>query len=38
VCEGLIEPRPLGTCTTGLVPEELLATGAIQGVGLEIEA
>ena len=38
VCEGLIEPRPLGTCTAGLVREDLLATGAVQGVGLEIEA
>ena len=38
VREGLIEPGPLGTCATGLVREELLATGAFQGVGLEIEA
>jgi hypothetical protein len=38
VCEGLIEPWPRGTGTTGLVREELLAAGAIQGVGLEIEA
>jgi hypothetical protein len=37
VREGLIEPRPLGTSATGPVREELLATGAIQGVGLEIE-
>ena len=38
VCEGLIEPRPLGTCAADLVCEELLATGALQGVGLEVEA
>src|SRR5512135_2267773 len=38
VCEGLIEPRPRGTCTTGLVREEPLATGALQGISLEIEA
>src|SRR5208337_854721 len=38
VCEGLIESRPCGTGTTGLVGEEPLAAGAIQGVGLEIEA
>jgi hypothetical protein len=38
VGEGLIESRPRGPCTTGLVREELLATGALQGVGLEIEA
>jgi hypothetical protein len=37
VREGLIEPRPLGTGTAGLIREELLATGAIQGVGLEVE-
>lgn len=37
VCEGLIEPRPLGQRATGLVGEELLATGVLQGIGLEIE-
>jgi hypothetical protein len=37
VGEGLIEPGPVGTCPTGFIREEPLATGAIQVIGLEIE-
>ena len=37
VCEGLIEPRPRGTGTTGLVREELLAPRSRERVGLQIE-
>jgi hypothetical protein len=38
VGEGLIEPRPRGPCTTGLVREELLATSLLRGVGVEVQA
>ena len=38
LCEGLIEPRPLGACATIRVRDELLAAGALQRIGLEVEA